>query len=344
MFQALSLTSFQQVFMGLHRHPSRTFRGLLACALVALQAQGALAQGSVDPSVAPRAVNLERQGDRGLATQLLGRYLATAPDDGVAWFHLGRFYLADSRDWHLRGHTGDPSGDLYLEFAATALDQAIRLAVDSAVVYRLMVEMDRARLYVESFGWRAAREKRPRESTLPMPPYILELGANLLASCPAKGVLLTGNNLETVSVWYASLETGHRTDVLPLEPRLYTTDSLYRSRIAKELGIDTRLPVRQALDAISEHRTICLTPMADTAAVPFTTFTPVRLVRVNTASAEPTPDVLTVTHLVEMERLGGTTWTIELRRIYAAAASHNMLLCSGVLQRLGDRPLGACGH
>jgi hypothetical protein len=312
--------------------------------MIALQVQQGFAQGSVDPSVAPRAVNLERQGDRGIATELLGRYLATAPDDGVAWFHLGRFYLADSRDWHLRGHTGDPSGDLYLDFASTAFDQAIRLVVDSAVVYRLMVEMDRARLYVEGFGWRAAREQRPRGAAPAMPAYILELGINLLSSCPANGVLLTGTNLETVSVWYASLEANRRTDVLPLEPRLYTTDSLYRSRIAEALGVDAKLPVRQALGAVSGRRTICLTPMADTAAVPFTQFTAVRLVRVNSRDAAPTSDVLSVTSLLEMERQGGTAWTVELRRIYAAAALHNTLLCSGVLQRLGDRPLGACGH
>jgi hypothetical protein len=312
--------------------------------MLLLQAQVAVAQGSLDPSIAPRAVNLERQGDRGIATELLGRYLATAPDDGVAWFHLGRFYLADSRDWHLRGHTGDPSGDLYLDFAATAFDQAIRLVVDSAVVYRLMVEMDRARLYLEAFGWEAARESRPREAAPAMPPYILELGTNLLASCPANGVLLTGTNLETVAVWYASLEAGRRTDVLPLEPRLYTTDSLYRARVARSLGVDAGLPVRQALNAVAGRRTICLTPLADTAAVPFTRFTPVRLVRVNAADAAPTPDVLSVTSLIEMERLGGTAWTVDIRRIYAAAASHNALLCSGVLRRLGDRPLGACGH
>jgi len=337
------MTSFQQVFMA-PRYPGKSIGILLASAMTALLAMPAFAQGSLDPSIAPRAVNLERQGDRGIATELLGRYLATAPDDGVAWFHLGRFYLADSREWHLRGHSGDPSGDLYLDFAATAFDQAIRLVVDSAVVYRLMVEMDRARLYVERFGWQSSREKRPRESAPVMPDYIMELGSNLLSSCPANGVLLTGTNLETVSVWYASLEASRRTDILPLEPRLYTTDSLYRSRIAEALGVDAKLPVRQALAAVSGRRTICLTPMADTAAVPFTQFTPVRFVRVNSPNAAPTADVLSVTSLLEMERLGGTAWTVELRRIYAAAASHNSLLCSGVLQRLGDRPLGACGH
>jgi hypothetical protein len=317
---------------------------LLAVATLIAPVGSVFAQGSLDPSVAPRAVNLERQGDRGIATELLGRYLATAPDDGVAWFHLGRFYLADSRDWHLLGHAGEPSGALYLDFAATALDQAIRLVVDSAVVYRLMVEMDRARLYVETFGWTAAREKRPHEFTPRMPPYILELGSNLLASCPRDGVLLTGNNLETVSVWYASLEAGRRTDVLPLEPRLYTTDSLYRSQIAAVLEVDSHLPVKHALAAVGSRRPICLTPMADTAAVPFTRFSPVRLVRVNSNTAAPTDDVLTVTDLLEMERLGGTTWTVDIRRIYAAAATHNALLCVGLLHPLADRPLGACGH
>jgi hypothetical protein len=303
----------------------------------------ARAQGSMDPSVAPRAVNLERQGDRAIATEMLGRYLATAPDDGVAWFHLGRFYLADQREWHLRGHTGEPSGPLYLDFAATALDQAMRLVVDSAVVYRLMVEMDRARIYVESFGWDAARERRPREAAPKMPAYLLELGANLLNSCPASGVLLTGDNLETVSVWYASLETGRRNDILPLEPRLYTTDSLYRVQIAAALGVDPALPVRQAIGAVSARRPVCLTPLADTAAVPFTAFVPVRLVRVN-AAAVPTDDVLTVTDLLEIEHQGGTVWTTDIRRIYALAAKHNPLLCGGLLKSLEDRPLGACGH
>jgi hypothetical protein len=145
-------------------------------------------------------------------------------------------------------------------------------------------------------------------------------------------------------VWYASLEARRRTDVLPVEPRLYTTDSLYRARIAEMLGVDANLPVRHALAAIAGRRTICLTPMADPAAAPFNQFTAVRLVRVNSGVATPTTDVLSVTSLLEMERLGGTAWTVELRRIYAAAATHNSLLCSGVLQRLGDRPLGACGH
>ena len=43
----------------------------------------------MDPNVAPRAAALERSGERQMAIDLLGRYLATAPDDGRAWFQLG---------------------------------------------------------------------------------------------------------------------------------------------------------------------------------------------------------------------------------------------------------------
>src|SRR3712207_2927153 len=81
------------------------------------------AQAAIDPNVAPRAAALERSGERRMAIDLLGRYLATAPDDGRAWFQLGRFYLLDAQDWHRRGHTGEPDGLLYLDFAATALEQ-----------------------------------------------------------------------------------------------------------------------------------------------------------------------------------------------------------------------------
>lgn len=322
----------------------QAFRSLAAVLAVSLPPGTLAAQGSLDPSVAPRAVMLDRQGDRTMATEMLGRYLATAPDDGVAWLHLGRFYLADARDWHLRGHVGEPSGPVYLDFAATALDQSNRLLVDSAIVFRMMVEMGRARVFVESFGWDAARERRPRDPAPPMPDYILELGINLLVSCPARGVLLTGNDLETLSVWYASLEGGHRPDVIPVDPRLYTTDSLYRAQVATSMGVDPALPIRQALAEVAAQRPLCLAPFADPAAVPPTSFVPVRLVRVHAADSTLTEDVLSLSRLIETERRGGTVWSPEIIRVYAAAARQNQLLCIGLLAPLSDRPIGACGH
>ncbi|HXE57471.1 MAG TPA: hypothetical protein VNK43_05680, partial [Gemmatimonadales bacterium] len=171
------------------------------------------AQAAVDPTVAPRAAALEREGKRALATEMLGRYLAVAPDDGNAWFQLGRFYLLNARDWHDSGHVGEPSVALYLDFAATALDQAVRLVVDSGPIFRGLVEMERARSFVEDSGWVAARERRPRTDAPRLPGYLMELGANLLGSCPVGGVLITGDEIETLAVWYAALEAGYRRDV-----------------------------------------------------------------------------------------------------------------------------------
>ncbi len=116
-----------------------------------------LAQGAVDPSIAPRAVQLARSGGREQATELLGRYLATAPDDGAAWLELGKFYLADSREWHRAGHLGEPPAALFLDFAATALDQSLRLPTDSGRLVRALIEVDRAAAAVENEGWNAMR-------------------------------------------------------------------------------------------------------------------------------------------------------------------------------------------
>src|SRR3954463_16320765 len=127
------------------------------------------AQAAVDPNVAPRAAALERAGERRMAIGLLGRYLATAPDDGRAWFQLGRFYLLDARDWHLQGHRGDPDGLLYLDFAATAFDQAVRLAVDSGVVYRGLAELERSVVFVEDSGWSVGGTRRPPVGSPEMP-------------------------------------------------------------------------------------------------------------------------------------------------------------------------------
>lgn len=161
-------------------------RRALATALLVLlpAAQAWGLQGAIDPNVAPRAAALEREGERHMAIDLLGRYLATAPDDGRAWLQLGRFYLYDARDWHLHGHRGEPDGLLYLDFAATALEQSIRLSVDSGVIFRGIVEAERGLVAIEAVGWAEARTLGSPDRAASIPPYLLELGENLLASCP----------------------------------------------------------------------------------------------------------------------------------------------------------------
>ena len=297
-------------------------------------------QAAIDPNVAPRAAALERSGERQMAIDLLGRYLATAPDDGRAWFQLGRFYLLDARDWHLQGHRGDPDGPLYLDFAATAFDQAVRLAVDSGVVFRGLAEFERSVVVVEDSGWGVGGPSHRRPNTPQMPAFILELGANLLSSCPAGGVLLVGSDLEALSVWYDNLDLRTR-EVIPISPDRYATDSVYRRRMAEAMGINPKLPVRNALEDVAARRTLCLTPSADSAAAPALTWAPFRLTRVS-RSVEPANDALSITELLEATRQGSSVWVRDVRAVYDRAARFNSLLCSSFLPVFGDSPPPSC--
>lgn len=315
-------------------------RGALSILLLLASGSSLAAQGAIDPNVAPRAAALEREGERQMAIDLLGHYLAMAPDDGRAWLQLGRFYLFDARDWHVHGHRGDPDGLLYLEFAATAFDQAIRLSVDSGVVLRGVADMDRAMEVVEDSGWNPARVPRRRADAPDMPAYIVELGANLLTSCPTGGVLLTGSELEAVSVWYGSQQRSPL-DILPIRPDLYATDSLYRLRMATAMGVDPSLPVQRALAQVATNRTICLSPTTDLAAAPALSWQPFRLVRVSRA-AVPGPDALSIAELIKASRQIRSPWVQDVESVYAAAARYNALLCTSLLLYFGDTPPAGC--
>ncbi len=326
-------------------HPAQWGPGLRRAGVAALLAltggPGALhSQAAIDPNVAPRAAALERGGERQLAVDLLGRYLATAPDDGRAWLQLGRFYLFDARDWHLRGHGGDPDGLLYLDFAATALEQAIRLSVDSGLVFRGLAEVERTLIVVEDSGWQAGRYSRTTSGMPELPSYLVELGLNLIGSCPAGGVLLTGNDLETLSVWYGTVERSAH-DIIPIRPDLYATDSLYRRRMAEAIGVDPALPVQRALAMVAPQRPVCLSPGTDNAAAPAIAWAPSRLVRVNQPPGQGA-EALTFTELLKATRQNGSPWVLEVRGVYDRAAGHNALLCSSLLLLYGDTPPPAC--
>jgi len=297
-------------------------------------------QAAVDPNVAPRAAALERAGERRMAIGLLGHYLATAPDDGRAWFQLGRFYLLDARDWHLQGHRGDPDGLLYLDFAATAFDQAVRLSVDSGTVYRGLAELERSVVFLEDSGWSASARDRTRSDAPPVPSFILELGANLLASCPVGGVLLVGTDLEALSVWYDHADLRSR-GILSLHPARYATDSLYRRRMAEAMETDPGLPIRNALAGVAARRALCLSPTADSAAAPALTWTSSRLARVS-RPVKPGSESLSVTELLGAMRQGGSVWVGEVRGVYDNAARYNGLLCTSFLPVFGDTPPAAC--
>jgi hypothetical protein len=193
---------------------------------------------------------------------------------------------------------------------------------------------------VEDSGWSVGGVSRPSADAPSMPSFILELGANLLNSCPAGGVLLVGSDLEALSVWYDNLDLRAR-EILPIRPDRYTTDSVYRHRMADAMGIDPELPVRRALAEVAARRTLCLTPAADSAAAPILAWTPFRLTRVS-RSVAPAADALSLTELLQATRQGATAWVRDVRGVYDSAARYNALLCSSLLLVFGDTPPPAC--
>lgn len=326
-------------------HRTRAWRFPSAVALaVAVPLTWLHAQGAIDPTVATRAATLEKQGNRGQATEMLGRYLATAPDDGMAWFELGRFYLLDGRAWHQEGHLGDPDATIYLDFAATAFEQAIRLGFDTARVDRGIVEMDRAVSPIEDAGWTIPPARGALEVP-PLPAFVQELGQNLIHSCPNHGVVVTGSDLEAVAAWYTVVVGDRRQDMLLVRPDLYVTDRSYRSRVARMLEADSEAPLKTALAQAAQHRPLCLTPDADDSlADGVAALTPWRLVRVAAPSApDRASPPLIVLDLLSIEQAGGAPWSAGVLEVYRAAARRNPALCAGVLATI-DGAGAPCGR
>lgn len=323
----------------------RPFPRFLAVALGACAAAYDLSgQAAVDPSVAPRAMQLARAGARTEATEMLGRYLATAPDDGAAWLELGHFYLLDSRSWHGDGHSGDPTGALFLDLAATALDESLRLPTDSGRLLRAMVEVDRSSLALEQGGWPAAIAAGSLARNVEAPSYVMEAGRNLVSSCPMGGVLVTGSDLEAVGVWSVVLRSQTRADLVLFLPGLYDSDSIYRVRMAETLKIDAVRPASAALTRTAEARPVCLAPEVDSTVVPHTQLVPLRLVRVAGPVTTVDPAPLSIIELTGAWRSRPDGLVREVADLYLEAARSNRVLCSSLLSPLGVRDRAICGR
>ena len=323
--------------------PRLLLLGLLAGPLAFWPAGPLAAQGAINPMVATRAAEMARAGERGAAKTYLGQYLARSTDDPKAWLQLAKIYLTDAREWHLRGHVGEPDASLLLDFAATSLDQTIRLQEDSGSVLRGYAQAGRDLVLIEAFGWEGARERR-EHGAIDLPAPLIELGLNLIASCPSGGVLLTGDPLETLAVWFAELELGRRPDLLPLIPSLWATDARYRGQMARALGVDSTVAVQRALALVALRRPVCLAPLGDAAAMPEGPRTAIRLVLVTGPATAPADMHLAFSDLLAAERAGRSVWVTEILRIYQVASQTNPLLCQSLFAQLGDRPVGACGR
>ncbi len=298
------------------------------------------AQGAIDPRMPVRAAELVRQGERSVATDMLGRYLAIAPDDGHAWLQLGRLYLIEIREWHAR-HQGEPDGALLLDFAQAAFDQAARLVPDSSSVLHNEVEVGRALVIFEAMGWAAARARWQKGSRAPLPPELAELGQNLLLSCPSGGVLVTGGDMEALAVWQAALSSRDRGDVIPLRPDLYVSDAIYRARAADILQVDPSASLRNALTDAASRRPICVAPATDAAAIPDMQWHAIRLLRVSRSVAPPS-GVMAFTSLLEASKGEASAWVADVRAIYDGASRYNAQLCPVLQPVFGNTPPAAC--
>ena len=323
----------------LRRHVHGGIAIVLATAMMPGLVRPAVGQGAVDPNVAPRAAALQSAGDWTGATEMLGRYLATAPGDGRAWFQFGRMYLLAAQEWHVQGHTGHPDGALYLDLAAIAFDNSIDLQIDSGRVYRGAVEMERGLLRMELGGWNSIAVSSPGVP-LSVPAFVLELGANLVASCPSNAILMPGSQLESLAAWLASVELGLRQDVFPLLPERFQNDSLYR----RQVTITLEMAGQAGLASAAAGRTLCLTPFADSSVVSPEEWSVTQLALVTGPAPAHPAHVLTITQLQRSHQQRPTAWTEAVTAVYLQAARRNILLCGGLLSYLKDPAITTCGR
>ena len=185
---------------------------------------------------------------------------------------------------------------------------------------------------LEDSGWAAGGQARPPVDAPSLPAFILELGANLLSSCPVGGVLLVGSDLEALSVWYDNGDLRAR-KILPVRPDRYATDSSYRRRMAEAMehrcraaDPDVRWPGRG-------RRPLCLSPTADSAAAPAA-----HLDHVPAGPGEPPGRRLARRRSRSPScsaamRQGGSVWVRDVRGVYDSAARYN----AAPLQQLPPR-------
>lgn len=282
-------------------------------------------------SVRADAEQLLRRGERNAAVELLGRWLSQHSTDGASWSQLGRIYFADAQRWHREGHQGDPGGMLLLEFASAAFEQAQQLLVDSGTVYRVLVAVEQILIRLESAGWDATMINNPvAAEQLPLPPVLAELGANIIASCPFNGVLVTGSLVETAAVWGSRLGSSSRDDLILVRPDMYGWDAAYRVRMAEALGVPLDQELPTALATVATRRPVCLTPTVDSLTAPALAWRPLHLVLASSPATDTVAGGLSV-HQLATTGLAGSVWSSAVRDVYDLAARRNLGLCQTLL-------------
>jgi hypothetical protein len=279
-------------------------------------------------SVMSLAEALLRDGRRKDAAELLGRWLSEHPTDGRAWHYLGRIHLDDARRWHRDGHLDGTDAAMLLDFAAAAFEQSQALMADSGSVYRVVVGVERATYRIETDGWAAAAELPASPEELPLPPVLAELGDNLISSCPAGGVLVTGSMVETAAVWGRwLLDRTARRDLTLLRTDMYSWDARYRVRMAAALGVSIEDDLPTALMKVADRRALCFSPTVDSLTAPALNWRPVRMVLAAGPAVDSTHEGELSVHQLALTGLAGSVWSEAARDVYDLAARRNRALC-----------------
>lgn len=301
--------------------------GALLVAAASLGAQQTPVEGMTSGVTAlQRAQAFVEQGHSDSATLLLGRHLSQRPNDGRAWFYLGTIHLAEAQRWHRSGHPANVSAASLLDFASTSFQPAQELLTDSGGVFRVVVAIERATLRIERDGWDSVRTRKLPAEELPLPPVLVELGRNLLASCPKNSVLLTGSLPEAVAAWGLRLQ-GDRSDVILLRPDLYQQDGRYRAAMAPSLGADTSAELPVALASAARSHPLCLAPAVEVLHVAGVEWYASRLALSSVPPAVALSSQMSVFHFGQTG-LAGSVWTAAVRDVYDQAARRNHQLCS----------------
>jgi hypothetical protein len=274
------------------------------------------------------ADSLAAAGQPDSATAVLGRHILAQPNDGRAWFVLGRLHLDAARRWHLDGHPADIASGTLLDFASASFERSQELLADSGNVFRVVVDVERATLEAERVGWDSVAALRLRAEDVPLPPVLAELGHNLLASCPRNGVLVASSVPELVAIWGARLQ-GERPDLVLLRPDLYRADMHYRTGMAGSLNSDSTFELAAALAAASRFRPVCLAPGLDSTINTTLIWRPSRMVLTTATATVTSTGDLSIFHFARTG-LAGSLWTAAVRDVYERAAQHNHALCLGL--------------
>ena len=327
--------------------PSRLVARPARCVVRGALAGGVLAwprRAPSIPNVAPRAAALEREGERQMAIDLLGHYLATAPGrrPGLAaarpLLPLRRPRLAPPRPPAAIPTASSISTSPPPRSTRRSGCRSTR-AWSSAASRRSTARL----VAIETAGWDAARYARPRpdapaDARRSLSSWAPTSSPRVRPAASSSPAAISKRSRSGTAAWNAP-----SLDVLPIRPDLYATDSLYRSAWPRRWAWIPRCRCSARSAAVARQ--------PDPVPEPVDRSAPRRrrsaLGAVPAGAGQPTagagPEALSITELLKAARQARSPWVQDVRGVYEARRrATTLLLCSSLLLFFGDTPPPAC--